>query len=230
MMMMNSNENSTNMMIPTALCTNARDQVQEPLDLDVLCGINMAKKAVDHPGNRLLKEQIDSCLEEYNSAKTKQKKMKINRHIIHTMTEKYGARFLAKRNGVWVLMDDQGIRDTISRTLRTSAQKKAKRRSEIQQTRARLAQLGEQVPAMVTSSLLDNSQESAEVDCHVQLLVDRVHRCQLQILDRMFSSDDERDASALLPRVSLASTLKKNHSSSTSMVPLRYLVSASPPP
>ena len=201
--------------IPTSL-THVKTVVAEPAEADVLCGVNVNKQAAHHPGNCLLREQIESCLDEYQDAKTKQKKMKINRLIMSTMKEKYGARFLAKRNGVWILMDEQGIRDTVSRALRVGALKKEKKRFEIQQTLAKLEQLGEQhaitaatlplsssslssVPTMKNNhdASVTNYYQAIPKDGLFQHMVDRVHRSQLQILNRMFSHDDKATRTAL---------------------------------
>ena len=191
-----------NQMIPTAL-NFVQTQVHEPCENDVLFGVNIAKVAANHSGNLILRDLVESCLDEYKEAKTKQQKMKINRHIIGTMKNKHGARFLSKRNNAWVLVDDQTTRDTISRNLRVGAQKKARRNQHIQQARARLAQTNTKQQQQEIGNF-DPAMEPADGEYNPQV-VQEVYRLQLQILERMmsgrdspksFSTDDEDEHSS----------------------------------
>ena len=100
----------------------------QPYDMDVLIGIPPAE-AAQHPGNRILQETVERFLEQYQRAKTKHEKMKINRCIMSTMRDQHGSRFLKriKKNGLcWRLCDESSIRDKVSNSLRTGHQRKAK--------------------------------------------------------------------------------------------------------
>lgn len=200
--MMNQQQTTPTLSIPTSL-NFVKTQVHEPMEKDVLFGVNIAKVAASHPGNLILRELIESCLDEYKAANSKQQKMKINRHIIGTMKNKHGARFLSKRNNSWVLVDDQTTRDTISRNLRVGAQKKARRQQNIQQARARLAQTNNSHDKSHSSSC-NNEDQIIEPDASLNNQVEEVYRLQLRILERMMSdpsssqelsTDDEDDNS-----------------------------------
>ena len=195
--MINPNEHG----IPTGL-KYVQTHVEHPRDEDILCGNNIAKHANDHPGNRILREKIEASLDEYHEAKTKQERMKINRRIINFVKENHGSRFLANRNGIWVLMDDQSIRDTVSRTLRLGVQKRQRRQVEIHNTRDHLARMSitsessdhSSYASLDPQSAADPSQMSDE-DMRFQENLARVHRTQLRILEQLLSSDDADDAS-----------------------------------
>ena len=192
--------NNYQQMIPTSL-NFVQTKVEHPNENDVLFGVNISKISAIQPGNLILRDLVESCLDDYQSAKTKQQKMKINRHIISTMKKKYGARFLSKRNDVWVLVDDQTTRDTISRNLRVGAQKKARRQQGIQQARSLFVR---------TTSAVEDTDE-VEPDNLFKAQLEQVHRLQLQILDRMMSegtgegmSDDDDDSSVSLSSFALS--------------------------
>lgn len=97
----------------------------QPHDTDVLIGIPPAE-AAQHPGNRILQETVERFLEQYQRAKTKHEKMKINRCIMSTMRDQHGSRFLKriKKKGLWRLCDESSIRDKVSNALRTGHQRK----------------------------------------------------------------------------------------------------------
>lgn len=143
---------------------NAVIHVETPKDTDILCGFKMAKQAANHPGNGLLREMIERCQDEYDSANTKQQKMKINRRIINHMRGEHASRFLSKRGEVWVIMEDQSIRDTVSRTLRSHIH-------------------GGESP--------DSSEGANSRDAAFESHLDKVYRSQQKILRDMMAEDQE---------------------------------------
>lgn len=151
--------------LPTGLSRAVTD-VQEPLDMDILWGNNITKRTANHPGNVVFREMIEKCVDIYNKAQTKQKKIKVIRQIIEDMRQKHGARFLSKKGQGWVIMGDHSIRDTISRTLRSGGQTKQ---------RLRTAGTGQE--------------EDYEKDPVLKLHVGRVRDSQLRILESMLSED-----------------------------------------
>lgn len=157
---------------PTAVVSSARC-VQVPKDMDILKGNNIAKRTAHQPGNIVFRDMIDSCVETYKRAETKQKKTNVIRGIMHEMHRKHGARFLSKKGQGWI-MSESTIRDTISRTLRIRGkQRKSKAAKELQQ---RNGELGEPE---------DSGDEGAVFAIHLS----RVRDSQLKILEKLFAED-----------------------------------------
>lgn len=174
--------NAVSETIPTSL-KFVKTQVSEPTENDVLFGLNSSKVASQQSGNLILRELIEDSLDKYENARTKQQKMRINRHIISTMKNKHGARFLSKRSNTWVLVDDQTTRDTISRNLRVGAQKKQQRQRGIQRAHEKLA------ASTTTTPSDERNSDDFELDSAFQSQVEVVHRIQQQILKRLMAED-----------------------------------------
>lgn len=104
-----------------------KEAIVTPLDNDVLCGKSLSTMAQSHPGNRLLRDLIQTLMSEYNASQTKQHKMRIIRRIIRTMQNEYGSRFISRGDDGgerWYLVEYSAIRDKISGVLRYGSQKR----------------------------------------------------------------------------------------------------------
>jgi hypothetical protein len=91
--------------------------IDEPLDMDVLCGRdrNFAK----HPGNLLYRQLVERQASAYALATTKPAKMKITKSIVHTMQTQHGSRFLRRtENNLWETLTNVQARDKTSHALR----------------------------------------------------------------------------------------------------------------
>lgn len=112
--------------VPMELKNFQLDIIDEPNEIDVLCG-SRSKTLSRHPGNKIFMQRIESCLEQYEKATTKQERITINRGVIQFMRLKYGARFLKQNpDGKWTKADNASVRDKVSHAFRFASNKKNK--------------------------------------------------------------------------------------------------------
>lgn len=164
------------MTIPTTLNNCSFITVEQIQDTDVLCGSKNTSLG-KHPGNVLLRKRLHHHISEYEQASTKQQKVTINRTIIKYMRTKYGSRFLRqKKNGDWVEMDEQGVRDKVSHGLRFALLQRQKEQEYQKQY----------VPIVQTTSALSDDEHD---EAFTQTL-EAVHQRQQQILENMMNKRD----------------------------------------
>lgn len=164
------------MFISTGLKNLQIERIQEPRQMDVLCG-SKSKALSKHRGNVRLLEKIESCLDEYKKARSKQERITINRTVIHFMRIKCGSRFLKQtQDGAWTVADEQSVRDKISHAFRFVLKKSIKtKKVESEDTQLQKIKMGE-----VDDSSDDYTQYAA-----------RVYKRQQCILEQMLQESDE---------------------------------------
>lgn len=107
--------------IPTHLSQVQSTTIEELSDFDILCGCKGASFHY-HPDNRLFRQEIQSFLPEYQDAKSKRDKAKINQKIVRHFHQKFGSRFLKKTtDGKWTEAERHSVRDKISHALNAAA-------------------------------------------------------------------------------------------------------------
>ena len=104
----------------------ARLTFDAPTEFDVLCG-SKSKAVSKHPGNVLLRQQVEhtNVQEKYKQATTKQERINLNSEVIQYMRVMHGSRFLKQNeDGTWSLAEEQSVRDKISHAIRHASTKK----------------------------------------------------------------------------------------------------------
>lgn len=150
--------------------------------MDVLIGIPPTQ-ACQHPGNRILQETVERCLEAYNRAKTKHDKMKINRRIMGIMRNEHKSRFLKlvqKHTGLWKLCDESSIRDKISNSLRMSGRQQQKRRRKFK--KGNLEQDFTVMTAHRNDTIKEALKDAALESAKIQKELIALHQSQKRIL------------------------------------------------
>jgi len=110
--------------------------IHQPEPFDILCGKD--KNFSSHPGNRCFRELIESMVEPYERAFTKQDKMRFTRNIVATLKTKYNSRFLRRipnnASGSWQEISESMARDKVSHALRFAASHKGTEASRTSST------------------------------------------------------------------------------------------------
>jgi len=102
--------------------------IPEPEPYDILCGKD--KTYGKHPGNKVFRSKIESSVEAYKQAPSKQEKMRFTRQIVGSLRAEFNARFVRRitvdGQYVWEEISDQVARDKVSHALRFAAKHKSK--------------------------------------------------------------------------------------------------------
>lgn len=89
-------------------------------EFDVLCGQN--KNFKKHPGNKAFSNMIDTMVEPYRRASSKQEKMRLTLGIVLAMKEKFNSRFIEKSivegREIWNEIPDHLARGKVSHAIR----------------------------------------------------------------------------------------------------------------
>ena len=172
--------------------------IESPAEMDILCG-NKSKAISRHPGNMLLQEKVQECVDGYEKAKTKQDRILINRRIIQFMQTKYGSRFLKRAsNGSWIVAEDQAVRDKVSHAIRNATLKKQKERDAPRQL----------TPDEIRKGYIDDDVEDAEF----VKMISNLYRRQQQIFLEELAQDGDVRATELTVSAMAAMGLASDNS------------------
>eukprot|EP00977_Amphora_coffeiformis_P029318 scaffold39972_cov168-Amphora_coffeaeformis.AAC.1 len=176
--------------------------IESPEPNDVLCGQDATYG--QHPGNTLLRKQLDRALEAYQQATDRRDKIVLIDSIIKYMRETNQSRFLrqsddASSRGAWTSVSEQSVRDKVSHALRFASRRQRKATYAPQHKKPRtLKKPTLTKPKGRNSSNNKNgssstSQPQDELDDTARAYVQKIHHCQQRILERMMSEDETED-------------------------------------
>lgn len=172
--------------------------IESPAEMDILCG-SKSKAISRHPGNMLLQEKVQECVDDYEKAKTKQDRILINRRIIQFMQTKYGSRFLKRAsNGSWIVAEEQAVRDKVSHAIRNATLKKQKERGAPRQLTLEEIRQG----------YIDDNVDDAE---YVKM-ISNLYRRQQQIFREELEEDRDVSATELTDSAMAAMSLASDTS------------------
>lgn len=83
---------------------------------DIVCGRDSS--SFNHCGNRRFRVTIGLHLSRYNAAHGKQERSELIASIIHLVKDEVGARFLKKKNGKYVELNNREMRQKVGHALR----------------------------------------------------------------------------------------------------------------
>ena len=107
------------------------DIIETPASNDVLCGQDATYG--QHPGNALLRQQLQEALGDYQLATDRRDKIVLIDNIITYMRETHNTRFVRlsdERRGCWTTVSEQSVRDKVSHALRFAARRQQKQSSK----------------------------------------------------------------------------------------------------
>ena len=178
--------------------------IDTPQSNDVLCGQDATYG--QHPGNTLLREQLEGALGAYRRAKDRRDKILLINGIIKCMRETYNSRFVRLSDDPsqrgWIQVSEQSVRDKVSHALRfaTRKQQKIDGGLSIKRTGEHKKQKTIKTPTMKKSrrrkplNKCDVSwslQPQDELDAHSRAYVEKLYLCQQRILRTMMMEDEE---------------------------------------
>lgn len=178
--------------------------IQTPKSNDVLCGQDATYG--HHPGNVLLRQQIEEAMEPYIQATDRSDKIAMIDGIIRIMRETYAARFLRldETNVQWEQVSEQSVRDKVSHALRFAARRQKQAKSTHKYNPKNKSKAPHKARALLHKPLLNRKSTTKapptastvetggeELDADARAYLDRIHTAQQRILARMMNEHED---------------------------------------
>lgn len=185
--------------------------IEKPASSDVLCGQDATFG--QHPGNILLREQIELALDPYMKATDRRDKIAMIDEIVSVMRTQHKSRFLRQQQGstveVWEEVCEQSVRDKVSHALRFAARRRSsggKKKTKKPKSsgsgsnskpraqnkkRPSLKRKAQEIAVLPKSTA--TAADNEELDEASRIRLAKIHGRQQKILEKMLSEHDEEE-------------------------------------